>query len=230
MLQKKGADYMTELYHLHLIGNRDDKWKENKEIIIDDSFINRLGKKVNSFNDCTTNPQLDNISNSLNTIFKYSGITSFSKMPLHLILDFVLDPRNNIDQKTQLEVLKEVRNLTFQAAIFKRETAMENYRRDNNKNLPSRQHCIYVTTEHGIKYWLDRITDGNIDIFRIDALDEPFKTSEIFIPDESSNYKEMYDGSFRYWNPKFKNIPEETSEYLVKGKIKVLEKVDEIRR
>ena len=219
---------MTELYHLHLKGNRDDKWKEKKEIIINDSFTNRLGKKVNNFNDCTTNPKLNEVSDIINNLFEYAGYKSFSRMPLYLILDHVLN--TNIDLETQKIILQEVRNLAFQAEIFKRETAMENYRKDNNKELPSRQHCLYATTESGIEYWKNKIIDGDIDIFRIETLEEPFKTSEIFIPDESSTYEEMYNSSFRYWNPKFKNIPEETSEYLVKGKIKILEKVDEIKR
>ena len=40
----------------------------------------------------------------------------------------------------------------------------------------------------------------------------------------------MYNNSFRYWNPKFKNIPEVYSEYLIRGKIKILEKVGEKKK
>lgn len=50
-----------ELYHLHtknLEGCRDDKWKEKKEIIINDSFTNRLGNKIKNFNDSTNNAGL----------------------------------------------------------------------------------------------------------------------------------------------------------------------------
>lgn len=217
-----------ELYHLHLKGIKDDKWKAKKEIIIDKDFTNRLGMKINNFNDCTSNPNLDNISNKLNNYFQYNGYEAFSKMPLYTILDFL--PQLQIDAKTQKIILQELRNVTFQSAIFKREMAMENFRKDNNPKLPSRLHCVYATTENGINYWKERIIDNDIDIFKIEVLDEPFITSEKFIPNESNNYEEMYNSSFRYWNPKYKNIPEKTFEYLVQGKVKILEKVAEIKK
>lgn len=75
-----------------------------------------------------------------------------------------------------------------------------------------------------------QLIDGNLDIFRIEVLDKPFKTNEVFIPSESSSYEEMYNSSYRYWNPKFKNVPEECSEYLVQGRVKILEKVGEIKK
>lgn len=221
---------MAELYHLHLKGIRDDKWKEKKEIIITNDFTNRLGKRINSFNDCTENSQLNSISNKLNNFLQYNGYQSFSKMPMYMILDYVLNSNEKIDLKTQKAILEEIRVLVFNAAMLKRETAMENYRKDNKENLPSRQHCLYATTEKGINYWANRITDNDIEIFRIEALEEPFKTSEAFIPDESSTYEEMYKKSFKYWNPKFKNIDEESSEYLVQGKVKILEKVAEVKK
>ena len=37
-----------ELYHLHLKGCHDDKWKERKEIVVTNKFENRLFKKVNN--------------------------------------------------------------------------------------------------------------------------------------------------------------------------------------
>ena len=217
-----------DLYHLHLKGIRDDKWKEKKEIIINDSFINRLGKRVNNFNDCIVNSNLKEVLDDINNCFQCCGYESFSKIPLYLILDYL--DENKVDYKTQKIILQEVRNLAFQAAIFKREMAMENFRKDNKELLPSRLHCLYATTDEGINYWKTQLIDGDIDIFRIESLEEPFKTSEIFIPSESNNYEEMYNNSFRYWNPKFKNISEEHSEYLVQGKVKILEKVDEVRR
>ena len=218
-----------ELYHLHLKGINDDKWKKNKEIIINDKFINRLGKKVNNFNDCTSNPKLASLSNQINIFLNnYYGYQSFDKMPLYVLFDFLED--FNVDTKTKKIVFQELRNLAFQAAIFKREIAMENFRKDNNKNQPSRQHCLYATTESGISFWKKQLIDGDIDVFRIEVFDKPFKTNEKFIPDESGSYEEIYKNSFRYWNPKFKNVSEESSEYLVQGKVRILDKVDEIKR
>lgn len=223
-----------ELYHLHLKGIRDDKWKEKKEIIIDKNFTNRLGNKVNNFNDCTVNNELRHIINEINTCFRDYGYQTFSKMPLYLVFDhliYIMEKENKkITPELQLTIFKELRNMTFQAAIAKRELAMENFRKDNKQELPSRLHCLYATTENGIKYWKNNIVDGELEVFRIDTLSEPFITSETFIPDEDSTYEQMYNGAFRYWNPKLKNMPEDTFEYLVQGKVKILEKVDEIRR
>lgn len=221
---------MVELYHLHLKGIKENKWKEKKEITINKDFINRLGEKINNFNDCTNNEKLDNIKNNLNGILTYNGYQNFTKMPLYLILEYMLNNESTIDYKTQKIILQEIKLLAFQSSVFKRELAMENFRKDNNNNLPSRLHCLYATTEDGVKYWQKRILDGDIDIYRIEALEEPFKTSEIFIPQESLNYEGIYKNSYKYWNPKFKNIPEETSEYLVQGKVKILEKVAELKK
>ena len=221
---------MAELYHLHIKGIKEHKWKEKKEIIINNNFTNRLGDKINNFNDCTNNRNLEDIANYLNDILATIGYQTYSKMPLHLILDHMLNNQSKIDKKTQMIILNELKTLAFHSSVFKRELAMENFRKDNNSSLPSRLHCLYATTENGIEFWKKRIIDDDIDIYRIEVLEEPFKTSEIFIPDESFNYQELYKNSYGYWNPKLKNIPEETSEYLVKGKVKILEKVDEIKK
>lgn len=107
---------------------------------------------------------------------------------------------------------------------------MEDFRKKNKPELPSRIHCIYATTENGLEYWTNTLRDNDLDIFKIETAEEPFRTDEQLIPDESFSYEEMYNNSFKYWNPKAKNISEETAEYLIKGRIKILEKVDEIKR
>lgn len=219
---------MPELYHLHTKGIRDDKWKEKKEITISEDFTNRLGKRCNEFNDCIPNNQFREICNNINGMLRYYGYDSFDKMPLHMIIDYALN--NNIDRNTMFEILKEVKRLSYNASLFKREMAMEQFRKDNNSSLPSRMHCIYATDERGIDGWLNKLVDGDMDLYRIDVIDEPFKTSEIFIPSESCSFEDMYKESYYYWNPKFKNMNDSSTEYLVKGKVKILEKVAEYKR
>lgn len=221
-----------ELYHLHLQGIRDDKWRSGKEFIINSKFRNRLGKKVDGFNECITNPKLDNISNDINELLMSNGYYPFDKMPVYMILEYLI-ANDDVDLKTKKIILEEVRKITRDAALFKREMAMENFRKDNGYFLPSRLSCIYATDEEGIDYWKKSLSDGSLDIFRIDCMDEVFKTNEIFIPKESLGYEQLYKDSYKYWNPKFKNISENEKmrvEYLVQGKVKVLEKVGEIRK
>lgn len=45
------------------------------------------------------------------------------------------------------------------------------------------------------------------------------------LPDEEANYGDAYNQAFKYWHPKFKDVPEYTNEYLAQGKIKILCKV-----
>lgn len=223
---------MTELYHIHTKGIRDDKWKVNKELIISDNFVNSLGKKCNEFNDCNTSNKLNDICDRINYVLNSFGFDSYENMPIHLIIEqLLIDEQNNrMDKNVLLEVLKLVKFLSYNASIFKREMAMEQYRKDNNSNLPSRLHCVYATDEDSLDTWRKKAINNDIEVYRIDIFEEPFKTSEIFIPDESFSYKDMYSNSYNYWNPKFKNIGNASNEYLVKGKIKILEKVAEFKK
>ena len=224
---------MTDLYHLHLKGVKEHKWKENIEIIINNDFTNRLGSFVNNFNDCTNNKKLDNLIIRLKELLNQSGYKTFDKMPLILLLDYMLEYPNTIDRETKKIILNETRELVYNTFIIKRELAMESFRKDNNANLPSRLHCLYATNEKGIDYWAHTLMAGDIndiDVYRIETLEEPFKTNEIFIPNDSFNFQEVYKNSYEYWNPNFKDVNEETSEYLVTGKVKILEKVAEIKK
>lgn len=62
-------------------------------------------------------------------------------------------------------------------------------------------------------------------IFKVLATGTIFKTNEQLLPSENSTYGESYNVSFKYWNPKFKNLSNYTNEYLVQGKVKILEKL-----
>ena len=109
--------------------------------------------------------------------------------------------------------------------MFKRETALENYRKDNVSTLPSRLHTIYLTDEKGVDYWINALQTNNYKLYRVEASGEIFKTNEQLIPDEELSYKDVYESAYNYWHPNFKHVPDYTNEYLVKGKVKVLEKI-----
>ena len=49
--------------------------------------------------------------------------------------------------------------------MFKRETALENYRKNNFNFLPSRLHSIYLTDEKGVSYWIDALDAKDYDLF-----------------------------------------------------------------
>ena len=116
--------------------------------------------------------------------------------------------------------------ISFRSNEFKRENALENFRLNKFSNLPSRLHSVYLTDEKGIDTWIEKFGNAKLTLYRVEAEGTIFKTNEQLIPDERLTYQEAYDASYRYWNPNFKKVPENTNEYLAQGKIKVLEKIN----
>lgn len=88
-----------------------------------------------------------------------------------------------------------------------------------------RLHTIYLTDEKGIDYWVNALQTDNYTLYRVEASGEIFKTNEQLIPEEMLSYKDVYESAYNYWHPNFKHVPDYTNEYLVKGKVKVLEKI-----
>ncbi|MBO5530134.1 MAG: DUF2441 domain-containing protein [Bacilli bacterium] len=113
--------------------------------------------------------------------------------------------------------------------IFKRKLSIEEYRKEFESNKPSRLHCLYACKEEGVNYWLDILNSKICDIYRIDTIDEPFRTNEQLLPEETSSFIESYNACKRYFNPRAKDFNGISDEYLVQGKVKLLEKVYEIR-
>lgn len=114
--------------------------------------------------------------------------------------------------------------------IFKREMALENYRKENVPKLPSRLNCVYATTEEGISYWKNNLVDNDLEVFEIDVENEPFETNEQLLPRETLSYMGIYNSAYHYWNPNIKSKMKQTNEYLVQGRVKILKKVGEINR
>ena len=218
-----------ELYHLHLKGINDHFWKPRKEIVVTDKFNNRLAKKINNFSTATDETRIEELYNIHNLVLNANGYYCFDKTNLDDLIDCYLHMKdfNPELNKYVLELLRKSREIISNASMFKREMAMEEYRKDHNPSLPSRMHCIYALEEKDIPIWSQKLVDGDLEVFRIETLEEPFKTSEQLIPVEHLSYKDYYDASYNYWNPHKADI---NCEYLVKGKVKVKEKVDEIKR
>ena len=218
-----------ELYHLHIKGIKDNFWKAKKEIVVTDKFNNRLANRIKNFSTISSREGLEELVDTHSTILNLNGYYSFDQYNLDELIDCYLNAKeyNPKLNKYVLELLKKSREIISNSSLFKREMAMEEYRKNNNPNLPSRMHCIYALDEKEIPIWSKKLTDGDLEVFRIETLEEPFKTSEQLIPVEHLCYKDFYDASHNYWNP---HKVDGDYEYLIKGKVKVLEKVDEIKR
>ena len=203
----------SELYHIHLKGNKDFKWQVGNTINIDKTFDSVMNQRQQEF--C----QLVNVNN-INVQYSNYLTQYFAKI------------QNKISiKKEELEELKSLLEagyrLSYNANFFKRETSLEDCRKDNYSSLPSRLHSIYLCDKDGLEYWQDTIVPQNreSEVFKVYVTGIIFKTNEQLLPLETETYGGTYNAAFKYWNPKFKNVPNHANEYLTQGKIKILSKV-----
>ena len=203
-----------ELYHIHKKTYMNAKWIEKGFINIDDKFNSIMNQRQQNFSQTL---QIENQQ------YNYDIY----------LFQYLEDIKNlKIVKKDDLEELKELLrvglNMSYQANFFKREAALEDCRKEHYSELPSRLHCIYLCDYDGLEYWNNIISNSGkeeVEIFRVLAQGKIFKTNEQLLPLETETYGGTYNAAFKYWNPKFKNVPNHTNEYLTQGKIKILSKV-----
>lgn len=207
-----------ELYHVHSKTIYDSKYTINNIMNIDNNYNSIMNKRHNSFN------QLIKVqdTNDLKTINFFEFIASF------------LDETNNMTSLTpyDLEMIKNIilnsYHQTFNAYFFLREEALENYRKDYYNNLPSRLHSMYLCDQNSLEYWLNILSENGkneVEVYKVLASGNIFKTNEQLLPDPKSNFQETYNLASNYWNPDFTKVPDFTNEYLVQGQVKILEKI-----
>ena len=63
----------------------------------------------------------------------------------------MLQHTNQMDLEMIKNIIDYSYRISFNANSFKRETVLENYRKDNASTKPSRLHSIYLTDEKGIE-------------------------------------------------------------------------------
>ena len=218
-----------EYYHLHTKGIKDAFWKEKREFIITDKFKNRLYDRTNNFTSILPINDLNIIYAMLEPELRDNFYRMFgNQVNLEFLIHYCLE---NVVDKKVLKMLLELSKLqTYNSGMFKRELALENYRKDNFPNIPSRLHSLFVTTEDGIRFWQSRLIDSDLEVFKLDIMDEPFVTNESYLPYESLVYGDYYQAASGYWYPNLKKDNPLTREYLVQGKVKILEKVAEIQK
>ncbi|MBE6161262.1 MAG: DUF2441 domain-containing protein [Firmicutes bacterium] len=219
-----------ELYHIHTLGNKDRMYKPNKEIIINKGlYNNRLFERVMDTKTAVPVSEFPISSNMLNQILSYGGFTQYTnEVSLVNLLDVLVTSDGTNEEK--IKALKEARKIILNMQFLKRELSVEDYRKDNFPDKPSRLHAMYACNEEGINYWTNIIGMIDADIYRIDACDEVFHTNEQLLPFEESTYRESYALASRYFNPRKKDFNLYQDEYLIQGRVRILEKVEEIRR
>ena len=197
------------MYHYHKLGIYDDIWQVGNELLVDNNFNSFCGSIVDKFS----------------TAIKYKN----GLVPLEIIIDKYLDDIGieNVDLKTITNLLKDSRAIITNANMYNRELMLENYRKENNPNLPSRLHSIWLADKESLNFWKEQLEKRKkLVLYRVSVTGNLFKSSDSFIPDDELTAKEMYQVSSKYWNPVFSEEDLCKAEYLFQGKVKVLEKID----
>lgn len=197
---------MKNLFHFHKVGVCDQYWHSNTNILVTDNFKNDMYRRYQQF---TAAVELDNNQ----------------KINFHDLISLLIQTGSISNSEEFLQLLNDAWRISFMASEFKRETALENYRLKYCSELPSRLHSIYVTDEQGVEAWSKKFGSAKLELYKVEVDGIIFKTSEELIPLETKTYQEIYNDAKKYWSPNLKNISEDSNEYLVKGKVKVLEKI-----
>lgn len=204
-----------ELYHIHKLGNSyDRKWSVNNTINVSQNFNSEMFKRQMNFSQSIFfDGKMRNFYELLPNYIEYlSSTNSVSIEELRAIS----------------ELLRTSFAMSYKADFFKREAALEDCRKDYDITLPSRLHSIYLCDEDGLEYWKDTLEEcspNGFDAYKVLVTGKIFKTNEQLLPDEEASYGDVYNQAFKYWHPKFKDVPGYTNEYLAQGEIKILSKV-----
>lgn len=197
------------MYYYHKLGLYDDIWQVGNEIVVDNNFNSYYGSIIDKF------------STGVKCV---NGIFSLDRVIDEYIDDIGLE---NVDVNTIEDLLKCSSLIIKNINIYNRELMLEKYRLDNNPNLPSRLHSIWLSDKESLNFWKEQVREyRKIVLFRVSITGGLFKSSDEFIPNDELTTKEMYEASNNYWNPIFKEEDLCKTEYLFQGKVKVLEKIN----
>ena len=141
------ADKM-ELYHIHKHNNYDKLWKPYREITVSENFKSIMSKRYNDF---TTSMIIEEDQNKILLNF-------------HDYLLTLLSSKTQINRQEFQKILQIAYQTSYFSNMFKRETALENYIKNNFNFLPSRLHSIYLTDEKGVSYWIDALDEKDYDL------------------------------------------------------------------
>ena len=185
------------MYHYHKLGLYDDIWQEGNEIVVDNNFNSYYGKIIDKF---STGVKCAN------------GIFSLDRVIDEYVEEIGIE---NVDIKAITKLLKDSSLIIKNINIYNRELMLEKYRKENNPDLPSRLHSIWLTDKESLNFWEEQLNGGvKLKLYRVSIAGKLFKSSDSFIPDDELTAKEMYEASSAYWNPVFSEEDLCKAEYL----------------
>ena len=219
-----------ELYHIHLLGIKDKMYKPDGIINVNpETYNNRLFNRIYDASVNVSGGIYTPVINEINALLHQQfGWTLGDKVNMGEILQYVIS-QGGLNDEDLVNAITDASNMILQAGTNYREMAMEEYRKNNCPDKPSRLHSLFACNEEGLRFWLSQIQDGESDIYRIDVENEPFISNETLLPEDSLSYGNKIQASHRYFHPRQKDLNGATDEYLVQGRVRLLEKIGEVR-
>lgn len=219
-----------EYYHLHTKGIHDREYRESRVFVIDpEKFNNRLYDKCVNFSVTVPSSDFPRMVSVINERLRENHYKEYDdKVILTDLFSSAL--YDGISKEELIKLFESTTKFLVRAQIYKRENALEEYRKNNCNDKPSRMHSLYLTTLDGLDYWEKQLVDNDTDVYLVEVDHEPSVFNEQFLPEETLTYKEAYDKAPNYWFPKLDRVNPLTNEYLYQGKVRLVKKVGEIKK
>ena len=188
-----------EYYHLHTRGIHDREYRESRRFVVDpNKYNNRLFEKCNNFSVTVPTKDFPRMTEVINEALRENSYKTYDDKIILTDL-FSLGLRDGISQNELIKLMQSTISFLVRAQIYKRENALEDFRKENCPDKPSRMHSFYLTTEEGVEYWANHLIDNDMDIYLVEVDHEPFVSNEQLLPEETLTYGEALKESGRYY-------------------------------
>ena len=202
-----------KLYHIHKFNDIKDDFKVGD--ILETNDLNRLRKD-----------QLNCSSSYLKEVVKNDKGTFNMYEPLDSLLEM-----EKLEKMSREEIVKTVdllKEYIHNNGIYRRESVLEEVRRESFIELPSRYKCMWLTDEECIESWLRLLgtKEGHYSINEMELDGNLFCSTDDLLPNYYEPIKNIYADAYRYWGRTQQNLDEsDKREYLFEGQAKVLRKL-----
>ena len=202
-----------KLYHIHRANDFDNFFEENNSFIVDNI--------ANSMRRSTLNRSLSYVERSE----KKGDITVDYRGRITELLNIEKISKLSDDKKKDL--VRFVHDIIANMEIDFRELILEEVRRSNFNDRPSRYSCMWLTDLESLPYWEKEIvSDNGIKIFEVDVDGNLFVSTDTLLPYGYKKKEHIYEEAFKYWNPKEEDLKDaKDKEYLFEGRVKVLKRI-----
>ena len=187
--------------------------KENKH-----SNLWEIGNTI----DNTSSLFICELQENLNEL-SYNDVLDHDILPIDEIIDFYIGKKLSND--VIIKLLKLSSSYIHNLLINQREQALEEVRRTYYPDKISRKNTIWVCDKLQLDYWQNEL-ENDRKLFKVSVTGTMFVSSSEFLPTLGLSYNDSMEKAHEYWNPDFDKCSENTLEYLTKGKIKILKRID----